>query len=369
MSKVLVVSIEGAATQLENYPGEIFDPARFETLGLSVKEYHAHHKQWLHQHRICMMHFSHYRAPDLDLSDFDLVLIIDHEAINSDPDVYLQDLGKKYNNVNVRIITSGYNQHYAINQDRCYFYPFFLMNLSRSAVIQSCNPLQNHSKLFDVLLGMSKPHRDFVFTELAAHRMLAQCFINLTTNRFHQKLQIIYRSPELDDLEETDVIEVTRDVLDSYRHIANNGPRVSHVMPWKIYDRSLYSIVAETNWHNHWFFSEKTAKVLMAQRIFVFFGAAKSLHVLRLMGFMTFDEILDESYDAMEDDQQRFTAAFDQVLRLAKMPAHQVYKQAQRIVTHNRNHLDNRAYFIGPLTKWINDIVDQSIIDNSLNSV
>jgi hypothetical protein len=131
----------------------------------------------------------------------------------------------------------------------------------------------------------------------------------------------------------------------------------------------LYSIVAETNWYNHWFFSEKTAKVLMARRIFVFFGAANSLHLLRLMGFMTFDEILDESYDAMDDDQQRFTAAFDQVRRLAKMPAHQVYQQAQRIVAHNQNHLRNRAYFITPLIDWVNKVLSQSIIDKSSNSV
>jgi hypothetical protein len=181
-SKVLIVSIEGAATQLENYPGEVFDPGRFETLGLSVNEYHAHHKQWHHPHRICVMHFTHDRAPDLDLSDFDLVLIIDHEAINSDPGVYLLDLGKKFNNPNVRIITSGYNQHYPINPNQCYFYPFFLMNIGRVDVDQHCAPLKNYSKKFDVLLGMSKPHREFVFTELATHRMLDQCFINFTRN-------------------------------------------------------------------------------------------------------------------------------------------------------------------------------------------
>jgi hypothetical protein len=368
-SQVLVISIEGAATRLENYPGEVFDPTRFETLGLSIKEYHAHHKRWQHQHRICVMHFTHYRAPDLDLSNFDMVLIIDEEAIDSDPDKYLNDIGKKFNNPNVRIITSGYNQHYQMDLNRCYSYPFFFMNIGRLGIDQSCDPLQNYCKTFDVLLGMSKPHREFVFSELAAHRMLNQCFINLTTNRFHQRLQTIYRSPDLDKFEENDVMDTAIDVLDSYQHVANNGPRVSHVMPWKIYDKSLYSIVAETTWHNHWFFSEKTAKVLLAKRIFVFFGAANSLHVLRLMGFMTFDEIIDESYDTIEDEQQRFKAAFDQVQRLAEMPPQIVYQQAHRIVTHNQNHLRNRAYFIAPLIDWVNDIVSQSIIDNPASFV
>jgi len=368
-SRILLLSIDGAVTRLENSPGEVFDINRYEFVGLSADEYAQHSRSWQHQHRICVMHFTHYRAPDLDLSEFDLVLIIDEEAIDPDPEVYLANLGKKFNNQNVRIITSGHHLNHTWNRDRCYLYPFFLMNLNRHVIEQSCDPLKNHCKTFDVLLGMIKPHRNFVFTELAAHRMLSECFVNLTTNRFHRKLQTIYRSPELDDLEETVVIDATTNVLDSYRHVVNNGPRVSHIMPWKIYDRSLYSIVAETTWEDHLFFSEKTAKPLRAGRIFVFFGAPGSLHALRLMGFMTFDEIFDESYDEIDDNSKRFDAAFDQIKYLAQASAKEIYEKSQRITAHNQRHIKNRAYFITPLIKWINDVVSQSILDNAAKSV
>lgn len=358
--RTLLVSIEGAATRLELWPGEFFDPQRFEQLGLSFEEFHQHPRPWSHPNRICVMHFSFNQAPELDLSDFDLVLIIDEEAIAGDPDVYLRNLGEKFRNPNVRIITSGYHQQFPYDQNRCYHYPFFMMSIASSVKDQLIDPIANNRRTFDVLLGMSKPHRDFVFTELAAQRMLNRCFVNLTTNRFHQDLQIIYRSPDLHQYEENDVLGVTQGIIDSYENIQGNGPRVSHVMPWKIFDGSLYSVVAETNWQHYLFFSEKTAKPLYAGRIFVFFGAAYSLDLLRRWGFKTFDNILDESYDTVMDNHQRFTAAFDQVLRLDQMPAHEVYQQAHDTIQHNRNHIRNREYFTQPLVQWINDIVLKS---------
>jgi hypothetical protein len=103
-----------------------------------------------------------------------------------------------------------------------------------------------------------------------------------------------------------------------------------------VFNRTAYSIVAETDHDNTLsFFSEKTAKVLLARRLFVAFTGYKFLYNLRTLGFRTFDNVIDESYDQIKHDGDRYAAAFEQVKQLCSMPQQQILDQIRPIVDHN----------------------------------
>ena len=55
------------------------------------------------------------------------------------------------------------------------------------------------------------------------------------------------------------------------------------------------------------------------------------------MGFQTFDNIIDESYDQELDPELRFKKAFDQVLHLCQQDQATTLAQVKPITQHNYN--------------------------------
>jgi hypothetical protein len=120
----------------------------------------------------------------------------------------------------------------------------------------------------------------------------------------------------------------------------NIDKSISPYVPWKIYSRTWYSIVAETiGTGNCFFLSEKTTKCLFAGRLFVMFSNANFLQGLRSLGFETFGSVIDESYDNNWLDFERFHMASQQVIYLAQQDPVKIHKKLQPIFEHNRNRL------------------------------
>ena len=92
--------------------------------------------------------------------------------------------------------------------------------------------------------------------------------------------------------------------------------RLQHSKPLdlnpKIYN-SLVNLTSETFYHEPGLFlTEKIIKPIFAGQILILIGQKHSLQYLKTKGFKTFDNIIDESYDNMEDDKRMF-AAMDQL--------------------------------------------------------
>lgn len=112
----------------------------------------------------------------------------------------------------------------------------------------------------------------------------------------------------------------------------------STFLPIDIFNDSWYSIVSETD-PSVPFFTEKTAKPLLSKRLFVMFGAFHHLKKLQSLGFKTFDNIIDESYDNEKDINKRWEMAFEQVVKLSKMNPVKVYEIIQETVEHNQERM------------------------------
>lgn len=118
---------------------------------------------------------------------------------------------------------------------------------------------------------------------------------------------------------------------------------VAHLVPWKIYANTWYSIITETECENFVSVTEKIGRVFFAKRVFILFGAVGSLTLLKQLGFRTFDCVIDETYDTVQDPVIRWKMAFDQVEKLAELDPRKIYDLTEEIREHNFNRL--REYY------------------------
>lgn len=142
------------------------------------------------------------------------------------------------------------------------------------------------------------------------------------------------------------------------------------------YEQTRFSIITETAYSNKSvserlrdldinvggptipcaFPTEKTFKAILGRHPFVMISTAGMLSHLRHLGYMTFEPYIDESYDRIEDDQERMLAALDQIQRLCELDDSQWHKfqqQVEHIVEHNVRHLINQARTKHAQKSWI----------------
>lgn len=195
--------------------------------------------------------------------------------------------------------------------------------------------------LFDCLCGTRRRHRDYVMLALIESGLLERSIatyrdafpggdIEATPPEVAAAFPGLsvpwpYVSPNLDPSWEV------RPVIDN---------SVSSIVPWEIYNRTWYSILVETlGFGDTYLMAEKIGKCLLARRLFVHFGIQGWLSQLREFGFETFDSVLDESYDHIAHNVQRWRAAFDQVKWLSQQNHSALLAKVKPILDHNHHRL------------------------------
>jgi hypothetical protein len=181
---------------------------------------------------------------------------------------------------------------------------------------------------FDALLGQQKPHRDYVFNRCQNDKNFITTYFKKHSDS-HLGTWPDWANPS----------EIPGQ-LNADRFLINGEPaRYSSVIPVDIYNQSYYSIVCETTFFNEYsFYTEKTAKPILALRPFVAFNGQHWLKNLRRLGFMTFGDVIDESYDDISDHAERWDAAWQQVELLCDLDPETVMTKLNPVLQHNRRH-------------------------------
>lgn len=115
-------------------------------------------------------------------------------------------------------------------------------------------------------------------------------------------------------------------VLDD-TEVASNNPAFHTPTEQPLFDQTWFSFVNET--HTNIFFndleikgdvfiSEKTSKCFVHKHPFVLYAEPGALRQLNNMGFKTFSDIIDESYDLITDPVERMDACIAQAAKLCK---------------------------------------------------
>ena len=78
---------------------------------------------------------------------------------------------------------------------------------------------------------------------------------------------------------------------------------------------------------------------ILGRRLFIMFAGRDYLRNLRKIGFCTFDQVIDESYDNERGDMERFSMAMDQVRYLCSQPQEEILDIINPICNYNLEHL------------------------------
>jgi hypothetical protein len=195
--------------------------------------------------------------------------------------------------------------------------------------------------LFDCLQGTRREHRDYVMLSLQQTGLLDS---SIVTYRDIFPGGSITETPDWiqDQFPDTAIqwpyVSANLDPAWEVQEKLDNS--ISNIVPWEIYNRCNYSILVETlNNGPCYFMAEKIGKCVIARRLFVHFGIPRWLETFRSFGFETFGSVLDESYDAVDNNIQRWQQAFEQVKFLSQQSHAAVLQKVKPILDHNLNRL------------------------------
>jgi hypothetical protein len=129
------------------------------------------------------------------------------------------------------------------------------------------------------------------------------------------------------------------------------------------HDDSYFSLVTETIYYKKnsssssigmassedaIFITEKTYKAMLFKHPFIIAGFTNSLKTIKELGFKTFHPYIDESYDSIEDDDQRLEAITKEVERLCAFTDAEWLNwqtNVKDIVEHNFDVIMNRQQY------------------------
>ena len=115
------------------------------------------------------------------------------------------------------------------------------------------------------------------------------------------------------------------------------------------YKQSLFSLITESRYFTPMpCISEKTLKPLIYKRPFVIIGGPYSLQYLHELGFKTFGDFIDESYDNEENHVKRFETILKNVDYIANLNVRErieLFKETKEICEYNYRHIVNNQNF------------------------
>ena len=217
-------------------------------------------------------------------------------------------------------------------------------------LLDNLRPFADKPMVFDVLLGKPKPHREFASNWIKNSKLESKYFQPPFFNPVpsHGPFEDYHVSNQ-NYWEDGIILNSPGSYLCTYQGIQMD---LAQVLPIKIYNQTAYSLVCETEYCNDYtFFTEKTAKPIIACRLFVIIAGQYYLRNLKKIGFRTFDSVIDESYDLEPDPETRWRMAMEQCDWLCKQDQCVILKKIMPTVLHNFNLLGR---------------LDTSVLDNQV---
>lgn len=134
---------------------------------------------------------------------------------------------------------------------------------------------------------------------------------------------------------------------------------------------SLFSLISESTTECI-FVTEKTYIPIYHKRPFLIFGAPRTHEYLKSLGFKMFDELIDYSFDLIEDDEKRCNALMHQMLKLSKHDIQKIKRIAKPKTEYNFLNLLRlvcNKKLVSKDVRRIVDSIDQNTVTNYKNTL
>ncbi len=107
--------------------------------------------------------------------------------------------------------------------------------------------------------------------------------------------------------------------------------------------------------------TEKALRPIACGKPFILAATPGSLKYLRSYGFETFDGIIDEQYDNIEDSHQRLLAIVDEMKRIANLPEQeklQVWRRLYAVAARNKQRFFSHRWISYIVSEYQNNLKD-----------
>ena len=193
---------------------------------------------------------------------------------------------------------------------------------------------------FTVLSRTHKWWRATVMTDLHRAGLLENSYWSYGTD-------VATNEAETDNPIEVDTIGIRTDI----EQFLSNGPYICdtltpeqhndhHIIETNHHTDSYCNIILETHFDADGsggaFLTEKTFKAIKHGQPFVVVGCAGSLSALRDLGYRTFDHAVDNSYDTIQDNTERWIAVRKTIAQLKSQDLHTWFDTCRSDVEHNQ---------------------------------
>ena len=203
----------------------------------------------------------------------------------------------------------------------------------------------NHlDKKYDFLYlnKTSRPHRELLFNKLNEQNLLSNSLYSFLSKQI--KLDKRYELPWVDP--------------DNYPSYGNDRDIFEPQ-----FNSTTFNIVSETIVHDEVFMTEKIWKPIIAGQLFIVHGKCHYLEDLRLLGFQTYGDFIDESYDSIESLEQRTDAVAEICRELKEKSYTQLYTDTEEIREHNQKIFFSEQHCRAVCKKTISELLE--LVDSS----
>ena len=207
-------------------------------------------------------------------------------------------------------------------------------------------------------------------------------FINLNGNRtkpreyISDKLERFKNLGYISDLSKGIALDVVLTQKELLENLADGNAVFSdpnkNVLDF-FHNDSYFSIVQESS--GGWeafdqdkiqsYFTEKITKPLYYGQPFILIGFKNSLKFLKEMGFETYDDIFDESYDEMETWEERTRAVWKEIEKVLTLSDNEFYEKLDKVqekVIYNQNRFFTYDGYVDDLITKLMKIYEKTSI-------
>ena len=277
------------------------------------------------------------------INDCDHILILSSELHNR-----IHEFIKEHDHLKISYFICGFLNRRPTHSHVYRWMDWFMTTLkfykNVPTFLDKLTPYVVKPKAFDVLLGQPRSHRDIVYNYMKPHenQVILTYMRDFSQGLYDHDFTAIAMQdrPSKQYTWDLDGIDIPKDPVNfTIESVELHGQRVSisQVVPIGIYNETAYSVVTETNFMNSYtFYTEKIVKPILSERLFVAFCGQHYLRNLHNLGFRTFSNIIDESYDEEPEIAKRYSMIYEQMLYLFNQPQKKILAQVRPIAEYNK---------------------------------
>lgn len=273
-------------------------------------------------------------------------------------------------NPKIKIISPTYNDDWDIDTKQSH-YNFYLCNSSYqsdkwlSELIASRYADMLRYKKFITHNGVYKGHRTLIYDTLEKNDLLKDTFFSYSAynifddnickqedwdreTKYEEHIREFLETSKLKDVESYYSRERHTELLKTLPKILDYVPNLSNVdqfaftLPYTC--NSYVEIIGCTTicGGNQVYTSEKIFKPFMSMQIPIFVGQCGLVKILRELGFEMFDDIIDNSYDDIEDNLERMKAVSEEIKKIgswSREELHNKYNSQMDVAYRNSQRL------------------------------